>query len=57
MGRCRLAHAAGDAANAVLAAAGYNFRRLLAWLRALLRAWIAMLVAATNRPTNAAAVA
>ena len=23
----------GDAANAVLAAAGYNFRRLLAWLR------------------------
>ena len=25
-------HAAGDAANAVLAAAGYNFRRLLAWL-------------------------
>jgi len=57
MGRCHLAHAAGDAANAVLAAAGYNFRRLLAWLRALLRAWIAMLVAATNRPTNAAAVA
>ena len=26
---------AGDAANAVLAAAGYNFRRLLAWLRLL----------------------
>ena len=26
----------GDAINAVLAAAGYNFRRLLAWLRFLL---------------------
>jgi hypothetical protein len=32
-----LAHASGDATNAVLAAAGYNFRRLLAWLRFLLR--------------------
>ena len=31
-----LAHASGDAINAVLAAAGYNFRRLLAWLRFLL---------------------
>jgi IS5 family transposase len=26
----------GDTINAVLAAAGYNFRRLLAWLRLLL---------------------
>jgi hypothetical protein len=34
MGRNHLAHASGD--NAVLAAAGYNFRRLLAWLRFLL---------------------
>ena len=33
LGRNHLAHAAGDAINAVLAAAGYNFRRLLAWLR------------------------
>ena len=33
MGRNYLAHASGDAINAVLAAAGYNFRRLLAWLR------------------------
>jgi hypothetical protein len=32
MGRNHLAHAQGDAINAVLAAAGYNFRRLLAWL-------------------------
>jgi IS5 family transposase len=30
MGRNILAHVAGGA-NAVLAAAGYNFRRLLAW--------------------------
>src|SRR5215471_2744796 len=36
MGRNYLAHASGDAVNAVLAAAGYNFRRLLAWLRFLL---------------------
>src|SRR6516165_3533449 len=36
MGRNYLAHASGDAINAVLAAAGYSFRRLLAWLRLLL---------------------
>jgi transposase, IS5 family len=38
MGRNHLAHAQGDAINAVLAAAGYNFRRLLAWLALLLAA-------------------
>ena len=32
MGRNYLWHHHGDASNAVLAAAGYNFRRLLAWL-------------------------
>ena len=31
----------GDAANSIFAAAGYNFRRLLAWLAALWRALIA----------------
>jgi IS5 family transposase len=36
MGRNYLAHASGDATNAVLAAVGYNFRRLLAWLSLLL---------------------
>ena len=36
MGRNYLAHASGDAINAVLAAAGYNFRLLLTWLRLLL---------------------
>ena len=42
MGRNYLAHASGDAINAVLAAAGYNFRRLLAWLRFL---WLRILIA------------
>ncbi len=37
MGRNFLAHRQGDAINAVLAAAGYNFRRLIRWLRLLLR--------------------
>ncbi|CAH0356555.1 hypothetical protein SPH9361_04195 [Sphingobium sp. CECT 9361] len=35
MGRNYLAHQAGDAANAVLAAVGYNFRLLLKWLAIL----------------------
>jgi len=36
MGRNHLAGATGDASNAVPAAAGYYFRRLLAWLALLL---------------------
>jgi IS5 family transposase len=52
MGRNHLADAAGDAADAVLAAAGYNFRRPLAWLAILLRAWIAALVAPENSPPD-----
>ena len=41
----------GDAANAVLAAAGYNFRRLLAWLAILWRAFImAVLADASDAP-------
>jgi IS5 family transposase len=36
MGRNQLAHAQGDAANAILAAIGYNFRRILAWIKLLL---------------------
>lgn len=36
MGRNHLAGPTGDAANAILAAVGYNFRRLIAWLMALL---------------------
>jgi len=37
MGRSFLAHRRGDAVNAVLTAAGYNFRRLLTWLALVLR--------------------
>jgi Transposase domain (DUF772) len=49
MGRNFLKRTHGDAANAALAAAGYNFRRLLAWLAALWRAFIiALLAAATD---------
>ena len=36
MGRNYLWHRQGDAINAVLAAVGYNFRRLICWLRFLL---------------------
>jgi IS5 family transposase len=36
LGRCYLKGRDGDAANAILTAVGYNFRLLLAWLRALL---------------------
>jgi IS5 family transposase len=45
MGRNYLAHRHGDFNNAVLAAVGYNFRRLIKWLRILLRLFLAMLFA------------
>ena len=35
----------GDANNAILAAAGYNFRRLICWLRLLLRQILSALLA------------
>ena len=35
LGRCYLKGRAGDAANVILSAVGHNFRRILAWLRAL----------------------
>jgi IS5 family transposase len=41
----------GHAANAVLAAIGYNFARLLAWLRALWRALITVLASVLFHPT------
>ena len=48
MGRNYLAHHAGDAANAVLAAAGYNFHLLLRWLELVLpRFLVAQKAAAT----------
>ena len=43
MGRNYLAGTHGDAANAILAAAGYNFRRLLEWLALLLSIILATL--------------
>src|SRR5215213_9206075 len=49
MGRNHLAGRAGDAANAVLAAAGYNFRLLLRWLALLLH----FVLAALTPPSHA----
>jgi transposase, IS5 family len=45
LGRCYLKGREGDAANAVLSAVGHNLRRVLAWLRKLLRLILAALVA------------
>ena len=45
MERNYLAHRAGDAANAVLAAAGYNFSLLIRWMRLLLRQILSSLTA------------
>jgi IS5 family transposase len=45
MGRNYLWFRRGDANNAVLAAAGYNFRRLIRWLRSLLRQILSTLLA------------
>jgi IS5 family transposase len=51
MGRNHLAHSAGDAINAVLAAVGYNFRLLLKWL-ALLCAFVRALLAAAPESSS-----
>ena len=45
MGRNYLWYRRGDANNAVLAAVGYNFRRLIRWLRILLRQFLSALLA------------
>ncbi len=49
LGRCYLKGRAGDAANVILSAVGYNFRRILAWLRAL---WCLLLIALLQTITN-----
>lgn len=55
MGRNHLAGQAGDAITALLAAAGYNFRRLLAWFRLLLsELWMALAVLCRSGPANQA---
>ena len=56
MGRNHLAHSAGDAINAVLAAVGYNFRLLLRWLALSFACIHTLLVAApgsVSRPQPA----
>jgi IS5 family transposase len=40
LGRCYLKGRDGDAANVILTAVGHNLRRVLAWLRALLRLFL-----------------
>src|SRR5215217_3148177 len=55
MGRNYLAGRAGDAANAVLAAAGYNFGLLLRWLALLLRIVLAVLAASSHSNSTIAA--
>ena len=62
MDRNLLIGSEGDAANAVLAAIGYNFARLLAWLRRLWRAMFKLLVGvalanSTARPAAPTALA
>ena len=54
MDRNYLAGSKGDAINAILAAAGYNFRRLLVWLRNFLRLWIAAIITASIPPQSLA---
>jgi len=49
MNRNYLKGRAGDCANAVLAAAGYNFALLLPWLKELLRVLFAVLCRAAPK--------
>ncbi|MEY9323531.1 IS5-like element ISRsp18 family transposase [Sinorhizobium fredii] len=51
MDRNYLAGEQGDAVNAVLAAAGYNFSLLLRWFRQLLCLFAALLLTLQSRPT------
>jgi IS5 family transposase len=53
LGRCYLKGCAGDAANAILSAVGYNLRRVLVWLRAFLSLILdALLHAIATRPVH-----
>jgi IS5 family transposase len=51
MDRNYLWHHEGDAANAILAAVGYNFRRLIRWLELLLSRILSMLCCAPQIAT------
>ncbi|MET4259613.1 hypothetical protein ABIC09_004571 [Bradyrhizobium sp. S3.12.5] len=48
LGRCYRKGRAGDAANVILSAVGYNFRRILAWLRALCCLFLIALIKTIN---------
>ena len=52
LGRCYLKGRAGDAANVILSAVGYNFRRILAWLREVLALFLALLWRTLASPTQ-----
>ena len=56
MGRNYLAGQQGDAINAALAAAGYNFRQLLAWLALLLSAFLFAIARAATSHNQSVAV-
>ena len=51
LGRCYLKGRAGDAANVILTAVGYNLRLVLAWLRAFLRVILHALIRALATPS------
>ena len=56
LGRCWLKGREGDAANVVLSAVGYNFRLVLAWLKAFLQLFLNALIwaLATTSPLKPA---
>ena len=51
LGRCWLKGRAGDAANVILSAVGYNLRLVLAWLRVFLRLILNALIQALRPPS------
>jgi IS5 family transposase len=51
MGRNHLAGSCGDAVNAVLAAAGYNFRLLFLWIN-ILCAWFGATICRNPQPSE-----
>ncbi len=51
LGRCYLKGCAGDAANVILTAVGYNLRLVLAWLRVFLRVILHALIRALATPS------
>jgi IS5 family transposase len=51
LGRCYLKGRAGDAANVILTAVGYNLRLVRAWLRAFLRVILHALIRALATPS------